>query len=550
MMAEDITGRRLDGGDFSAGKPAPQAPLTDMERHYQARERAEHYANGGNAFTSSEKGNVLQRGNKDGSSTYSFKNKKAQADSGIDNVGNAGRGAYTATYNKDQLSDNDLSNFEQIQNIMENGTVEEKEALAAAGITGYDPVYQHNDKTGQRELAGATLTYDAEKAQQNFGLGRGGNGTLTSTAQGDAAPSFVPDVNSYLNSNQASVDYGLSQMKKMGYETSYDPMTGMATARMKSADHQQQALPDNMLPAAIAAKTDKNGFTTMEFHKDDLIKGFGGVPTNSNTQVYRDLAAGAAAEGTFVLPTVGGSAAPRNLSASGAAGVQSLQDSGFTMTKRADGSGYDFSAPAQAAAAAPVTGPVASCINSATQTPDGNVSGFIPTETLNSSYVSAAPGQGAGDVPVMPTGAHNAAAALAGQGVTIQPNVSNPGMVDVVAQPGADLSGINNMPPQAAQVLSQLDLQRQAGGPSTVTCEASAGVAPAPTSGGGEPSPNRTGKVEFTNDAGPNPSREDAVPQPEASQQTNGSTPDGGGQDGGGNHGFGPLSNRRHPETN
>ena len=470
MVANGIAGQRLGS---SAIKPPEPPPLTEKERQEQYYDRKGNYANEGNAFTSAQnKGDVLKTSNTDGASTYSFRDKKAQANAGIDNVGKAGKGAYTATYNKDQLADNDLSNFEQLQQIMQNGTVEEKEALAAAGITGFEPITGFNPETGQEEMIGASVTYDAKKAQENFGLGRGENGTLTSTVNGSEAPSFVPDVNSYLNSNKAAVNYGASMLNKDGFDTKVDSASGMVTATADAKTFQTTNMPENLMQYAQAAKVGKDGTMTMQIPQEEMVKAFGGVPTGSNTQVGRSVAADMAAEGTFVPPTQGSTTAPRTMSTAASSGIESLKAQNLNVTPAADGSGYTISGTAQAAGSAYVPSGIASKLQNATTDDQGNVSVFVPTQDFSASYAATQTGQAAGAVPMATIGTHNAAAQLQDQGVTLQIDPSNNGTVNLVAQKGADLSGVNATP-EVAQAVAQLNQQMQSGGGNVLSVQAS-----------------------------------------------------------------------------
>ena len=469
LAAESISGQRLGS---SAIKPETP-PLTEKERQEQYYDRKGNYAIEGNAFTSAQnKGDVLQTGNQDGTSTYSFKDKKAQANAGIDNIGKAGKGAYTATYNKDQLSDNDYSNFEQLERIMQYGTVEEKEALAAAGITWFSPIYGWNNETGQREMTGATVTYDAKKAQENFGLGRGENGTLTSTVKGDEAPSFVPDANSYLNSNKAAVNYGASMLNKDGFDTKVDSASGMVTATADAKTFQTTSLPENLMQYAKMAKVGKDGTMSMQIPQEEMIKAFGGVPTGSNTQVGRSVAADMAAEGTFVPPTQGSTAAPKTVSAAADCGIESLKSQKLNVTPTADGSGYMISGTAQAAGSAYIPSGIANTLGSATPDEQGNVSAFVPAQDFAESYTATQAGKWAGEVPMATIGTHNAATQLHDQGVVLQIDPSNNGTVNLVAQKGADLSGVNATP-EVAQAVAQLNQQMQSGGGNVLNVPAS-----------------------------------------------------------------------------
>lgn len=471
LMAEGITGRRSNAG--AGGNPVETPPTTAKERQEQYCGNKDNYANGGNAFTSAKnRGDVLQTGNKDGTSTYSFKDKAAQANAGIDNIGRAGKGAYTVTYNKDQLSDNDLSNFEQLQNIMENGTAQEKEALAAAGITGFDPIYQWNSETGQKELSGATVTYDAKKAQENFGLGRGENGTLTATAKGDEAPSFVPDANSYLNSSKAAVNYGASMLNKDGFDTSVDFASGMVTASADAKTFQTTNMPDNLMQYAQNAKVGKDGTMSMQIPQEEMVKAFGGVPTGSNTQIGRSVAADMSAEGIYIPPTQDSTAAPRTMSTAARSGMESLQSQGFNVAQSADGSGYTISGTAQTVGAANIPSGLADTFRSAVPDEQGNVSMFVPTQDFAGSYAATQTGHAAGGVPMATIGTHNAAAPLADQGVTIRPDPNNNGTVNLVAQKGADLNSVNATP-EVAQAIAQLNQQMQSGGGNVLNVPAS-----------------------------------------------------------------------------
>ena len=355
---------------------------------------------------------------------------------------------------------------------MQDGTVEEKEALAAAGITGFSPIYGWNNETGQREMTGATVTYDAKKAQENFGLGRGENGTLTSTVKGDEAPSFVPDVNSYLNSNKAAVNYGASMLNKDGFDTKVDSASGMVTATADAKTFQTTNMPENLMQYAQAAKVGKDGTMTMQIPQEEMVKAFGGVPTGSNTQVGRSVAADMAAEGTFVPPTQGSTTAPRTMSTAASSGIESLKAQNLNVTPAADGSGYTISGTAQAAGSAYVPSGIASKLQNATTDDQGNVSVFVPTQDFSASYAATQTGQAAGAVPMATIGTHNAAAQLQDQGVTLQIDPSNNGTVNLVAQKGADLSGVNATP-EVAQAVAQLNQQMQSGGGNVLSVQAS-----------------------------------------------------------------------------
>lgn len=69
-------------------------------------------------------------------------------------------------------------------------------------------------------------------------------------------------------------------------------------------------------------------------------------------------------------------------------------------------------------------------------------------------------------------GTHNAAAPLHDQGIILQPDPSNNGTVNLVAQKGADLSGVSTTP-EVAQAIAQLNQQMQSGGGNVLNVPAS-----------------------------------------------------------------------------
>ena len=211
---------------------------------------------------------------------------------------------------------------------------------------------------------------------------------------------------------------------------------------------------------------------SMQIPQDAMVKAFGGAPTGSNTQVGRSVAADMAAEGTFIPPTQGSTATPRTMSAAASSGIESLKAQNLNVTPTADGSGYTISGTAQAAGSASIPSGLAGSFRNATPDEHGNVSMFVPTQDFAGSYAATQTGHAAGSVPMATIGTHNAAASLTDQGITIRPDPGNNGTVNLVAQKGADLNGVNATP-EVAQAVAQLNQQMLSGGANVLNVPAS-----------------------------------------------------------------------------
>ena len=293
MVAQGVAGQR------NLSSAGDQKQATAEGRYDQALDRKKDFASGGNAYTDSAEGSVIKEPTPWGSFDYSFKDKKAQKDAGIE-VGSAGKGAYVATYDKNKLSENDWSNLEQLQNIWENGTPAEKEALEAAGITGFTPHYSCNKDTNQDEFTGASVTYDAKKVQENFGLSRDKAGILSSEVQGREAPQFVPDVPSYLNTPQAATGYGSKALSDQGLGVKVNgdtvDITAADAATMAGAN-----VPENLAPMMKRATMGEDGQIHASVPAADFAQAYA-VPTNRSTEFARSKASEVAPEGTAVPP--------------------------------------------------------------------------------------------------------------------------------------------------------------------------------------------------------------------------------------------------------
>lgn len=293
MVAQGVAGQR------NLGSAGDQKQATAEGRYDQALDRKKDFASGGNAYTDSAEGSVIKEPTPWGSFDYSFKDKKAQKDAGIE-VGSAGKGAYVATYDKNKLSENDWSNLEQLQNIWENGTPAEKEALEAAGITGFTPHYSCNKDTKQDEFAGASVTYDAKKVQENFGLSRDKAGILSSEVQGREAPQFVPDVPSYLNTPQAATGYGSKALSDQGLGVKVNgdtvDITAADAATMAGAN-----VPESLAPMMKRATMGEDGQIHASVPAADFAQAYA-VPTNHSTKFARSKASEVAPGGATVPP--------------------------------------------------------------------------------------------------------------------------------------------------------------------------------------------------------------------------------------------------------
>lgn len=317
LMAEGITGRRANGnasgsnsevvsnGDRNGGgnesgveRAMDGTPLSS-DRYTKSLEERGNYKETDNAYT---RGQVNRKPNHDGSSTYTFKDDEQQKAAGISKAGPAGDDSFIMTYNRD-LDNGDWGRLEQIQNIMENGTAEEKEALAAAGITGFEPSYSFNPKTNNEEMTGASITYNRDAAAQNFGIGHNQDtGELSFTSQGDTAPHLVPDAPSYLNSQQAAVNYGTKDLasQNLGVKINGD------TVDISSSDVGAISganVPEALAPIMRKATMGDDGQLHTTMSTSDFAQAYA-IPASNATEFARGKASVAAPEGTAIAPSV------------------------------------------------------------------------------------------------------------------------------------------------------------------------------------------------------------------------------------------------------
>lgn len=404
MAAEGITGRTANGGASGAGALEGQPLATATDRQKETLGRQGKFARGGNAYTDTAKDapSTKQR-NADGSSTYSHVDKAAQAKNGY-KAHTADKDSFVANYDKNKMAANDWSNLEQIQNLWENGSDQEKEGLKALGITGFTPTYSWNPETGKDELSGATITYDNQKAKENLGLSFDKNtGLMSSTVQGDAAPQFVPDANSLLNTQRASAAVAASRMEDKGFDHSYDPKTDMVTLRAKADKFQTGDMAEPLMKYASAATVDKDGYMSMSVPQAELANISGPIATSSNTMLGRSLAVNENAAPGFT-PSVD-SAPPAVKTTSVALHNAGNHFAGQNVTmKPADDSGdrYTFTGSNEAMQNIVVPTGVGESFIEPHDNGDGTSSVTLTRQQINDSFSAHAVGESAQTIQMAP----------------------------------------------------------------------------------------------------------------------------------------------------
>lgn len=426
--------RTDDGGGESALSPETAAYKSSLENRGDYKEGYNVYAKG-----------LAERSynSKTGASTYTL-DRDSQRAAGVSvgkpSIGSAGQKQSAVKYDMSKMSQGDQTRLREMRNTWENGSEEERAAMRAMGITGFEATTKMVN--GEQVMTGANITYDSDKARDNLGISTRGGYSVT--AQGDQAPALVPDMPSMLNSPKAAAALGASKMESMGFQTSTDANTGAVTMTAPAAKFQNTPMPESMAAQVASAKVGKDGTMSITMSQADMASTFGPVAASSNTMGSRAMAAGISPETSMGTPTTQ-STMPTMVAPAVHTGTASLGNQGLSVTPSADGQTYMISgADVQAFQKVQVPAGMASHFTAPQVAEDGSASVTVPAADFANAYTATGNGASQGSIPVATPAAHN----LAGQ-INAQPDVQAVAVGDVVNVRAGSLETFQGM--QAAQ---------------------------------------------------------------------------------------------------
>lgn len=351
--------------------------------------------------------------------------KAAGVKAGKTSTGSAGQKQFNASYSMSQLSKGDQTRLAEMRNTWENGSDEERAAMRAMGISGFEATTSMVN--GKEEMTGANITYDSDKARDNLGITNKGGYSVT--AKGDEAPAMVPDIPSMLNTPRAAAALGASKMEAAGFHTSTDPNTGDITLTAQADKFQNMPMPETMAARVASAKIGRDGNMSITVPQAEMASAFGPVVASSNTMGSRAIAAGISPETSMGQPTTQGGPMPTMVAPAIHMAQSSLGNQGLTVAPSADGQTYTISgANVEAFQNAQVPAAMARFFSAPQIAQDGSASVTIPASNLAGAYIVAGSGSAPTSIPVATPAAHNCAEAInAQQGV--QAVAQGPGVV-------------------------------------------------------------------------------------------------------------------------
>lgn len=426
--------RTDDGGGESALSPETAAYKSSLENRGDYKEGYNVYAKG-----------LAERSynSKTGASTYTL-DRDSQRAAGVSvgkpSIGSAGQKQSAVKYDMSKMSQGDQTRLREMRNTWENGSEEERAAMRAMGITGFEATTKMVN--GEQVMTGANITYDSDKARDNLGISTRGGYSVT--AQGDQAPALVPDMPSMLNSPKAAAALGASKMESMGFQTSTDANTGAVTMTAPAAKFQNTPMPESMATQVASAKVGKDGSMSITMSQADMASAFGPVAASSNTMGSRAMAAGISPETSMGTPTTQPTM-PTMVAPAVHTGTASLGNQGLNVTPSADGQTYTISgADVQAFQKAQVPAAMASHFSAPQVAEDGSASVTVPAADFVNAYTATGKGASQGSIPVATPAAHN----LASQ-INAQPDVQAVAVGDAVNVQAGSLETFQGM--KAAQ---------------------------------------------------------------------------------------------------
>lgn len=248
-------------------------------------------------FNDTAGGNAYARGMTDhrvenGANKYTI-NPDDMKKAGINGIHGAGKDQSVVGYSMENLGADDQARLNQMVDMWQNGSAEEKAAMQAAGISDVTPVTRMKD--GQEQVTGVDVTYNKDLAKQNFGIdtapARTGGKGFEMSVGGDQAPAMVPDMANYMNTPQASAAAATSMFSKEGGTASIDGDTVKFYAPSEAAmsDMQGKMTEDQRNLINNYSKPIEGGGVEAQIPQAEFTKAFS-IPSSQATSQMRDEA--------------------------------------------------------------------------------------------------------------------------------------------------------------------------------------------------------------------------------------------------------------------
>ena len=267
-------------------------------------------------FGDADSGNAYARGLtdrrvEDGTNKYTV-NPENMKEAGINGVHSAGEDQDIVSYSMENLGADDQARLNQMADMWQNGSTEEKAAMQAAGISDVTPITRMKD--GQEQVTGIDVTYNRDMAKQNFGIdtapARTGGEGFEMSVNGDQAPAMVPDIANYMNTPQASASAVSSKFAESGGSVTADGdgmVTFTAPSNMAMSDMQSKMTETQSNLVSSYATPMSDGSIQAKIPETEFTQAFS-VATSQATTQMRDEAAQANAPFTQMGPAASASA--------------------------------------------------------------------------------------------------------------------------------------------------------------------------------------------------------------------------------------------------
>lgn len=250
-------------------------------------------------FNDTAGGNAYARGMTDhrvenGANKYTI-NPDDMKKAGINGIHGAGKDQSVVGYSMENLGADDQARLNQMVDMWQNGSAEEKAAMQAAGISDVTPVTRMKD--GQEQVTGVDVTYNKDLAKQNFGIdtapARTGGKGFEMSVGGDQAPAMVPDMANYMNTPQASASAVSSKFAENGGSATADGdgmVTFTAPSNMAMSDMQSKMTETQSNLVSSYATSMSDGSIQAKIPEAEFIQAFP-VASSQVTSQMRDEAA-------------------------------------------------------------------------------------------------------------------------------------------------------------------------------------------------------------------------------------------------------------------
>ena len=250
-------------------------------------------------FNDTAGGNAYARGMTDhrvenGANKYTI-NPDDMKKAGINGIHGAGKDQSVVGYSMENLGADDQARLNQMVDMWQNGSAEEKAAMQAAGISDVTPVTRMKD--GQEQVTGVDVTYNKDLAKQNFGIdtapARTGGKGFEMFVGGDQAPAMVPDMANYMNTPQASASAVSNKFAENGGSATADGdgmVTFTAPSNMAMSDMQSKMTETQSNLVSSYATSMSDGSIQAKIPEAEFTQAFP-VASSQATSQMRDEAA-------------------------------------------------------------------------------------------------------------------------------------------------------------------------------------------------------------------------------------------------------------------